>query len=95
MVHPYHLHGFSFQPVGLVRWPDPEDAQGDGSAVRLAWDHDEFEDTIAMPPWSSAWLRVAIADPAGDGSAAGRWAQHCHILQHGENGMMSELVVAP
>lgn len=92
MAHPYHLHGFSYQPYELVYWPDPED--GDGTAVRVPWDYDEHEDTTLLPPFSSLYFRVEIA-AADDGSPTGRWVQHCHILQHGENGMMSELVVEP
>jgi FtsP/CotA-like multicopper oxidase with cupredoxin domain len=95
MAHPYHLHGFSYQPYEMVLWPDPEDTSSDGTAVRVAWPHDEFEDTTVMPPFSSLYFRLVLADPAGDGSALGRWMEHCHILQHGENGMMSELVVEP
>jgi len=95
MVHPYHLHGFSYQPYELVYWPDPEDKAGDGSAVRVPWTYDEVEDTTILPAYASLFFRVVIDDPAGDGSAAGRWMQHCHILQHGENGMMSELVITP
>jgi FtsP/CotA-like multicopper oxidase with cupredoxin domain len=93
MAHPYHLHGFSYQPYEMVWWPDPEDAESDGTAIRAAWPHDEMEDTTLLPPFASLYFRVPIHDPAGDGSAAGRWVQHCHILQHGENGMMSEIVV--
>ncbi|MBK9370992.1 MAG: multicopper oxidase family protein [Deltaproteobacteria bacterium] len=95
MAHPYHLHGFSYQPYALVFWPDPDHATADNSAVRVPWSHDEFEDTTLIPPFASLYFRVHLSDPAGDGSAAGRWVQHCHILQHGENGMMSELVVSP
>ena len=94
MAHPYHLHGFSFQPVEWVQWPDPE-TEDDGTAVRVPWTFAEFADTEILPGFSSLFFRVTLDDPAGDGSAAGRWMQHCHILQHGENGMMSELVVAP
>jgi FtsP/CotA-like multicopper oxidase with cupredoxin domain len=95
MAHPYHLHGFSYQPYQMIWWPDPEDPESDGTAVRADWPHDEYEDTTLLPPFTSVFFRVALADPAGDGSGAGRWAQHCHILQHGENGMMSEIVVQP
>jgi FtsP/CotA-like multicopper oxidase with cupredoxin domain len=95
MAHPYHLHGFSYQPTHLVLWPDPEHEGDEAWPIRLPVAHDEFEDTTLLPGSSSLYFRVHLADPAGDGSAAGRWVQHCHILQHGENGMMSELVVDP
>jgi FtsP/CotA-like multicopper oxidase with cupredoxin domain len=95
MWHPYHLHGFSYQPYELVLWPNPEDETNDGTAIRVAWPHDEMEDTTILPRFSSLYFRVQLSDPAADGSAAGRWAQHCHILQHGENGMMSEIIVDP
>lgn len=95
MSHPYHLHGFSFQPIEMVLRPDPEEDPDDATAVRVPWDHDEYEDTVILPGFASLVLRVALDDPSGDGAAAGRWMQHCHILQHGEHGMMSELVVAP
>ena len=94
MSHPYHLHGFSFQPLSLVRWPDPEETEAT-EATRVAWTHDEYVDTAILPGHASLYFRVALADPAGDGSGAGRWMQHCHILQHGEHGMMSEIVVEP
>jgi FtsP/CotA-like multicopper oxidase with cupredoxin domain len=95
MAHPYHLHGFSYQPYQMVLWADPEDQESDGSAIRMALDYNEFEDTTLLPAFTSLYFRVVLADPEGYGSAAGRWVQHCHILQHGENGMMSELIVDP
>jgi FtsP/CotA-like multicopper oxidase with cupredoxin domain len=38
-------------------------------------------------------ILLPLLDPVGDGGALGRWMRHCHILQHAEGGMMSELVV--
>ncbi|MEQ1572408.1 MAG: multicopper oxidase domain-containing protein, partial [Myxococcota bacterium] len=97
MAHPYHLHGFSFVPRSITWWPNPEDDDYDPSAppVRVTLDTVEFEDTIVIPGYASVELAVRFDDPAGDGSAAGRWMEHCHILQHGENGMASELVITP
>jgi FtsP/CotA-like multicopper oxidase with cupredoxin domain len=95
MSHPYHLHGFSMQPYAWVQCADPHAVGSDGTAARVDWTYPEWEDTLLLPGHSSVFVRVVLADPAGDGSAAGRWMQHCHILQHGENGMMSELVVRP
>lgn len=102
MVHPFHLHGFSFQPLEFVRFDaelghaeTPPATLPDPTFTRwpIAWS--EFEDTINLPPHTSMIARVRLDDPNGDGGAIGRWLEHCHILQHGANGMMSELVVEP
>ncbi|MBL8617690.1 MAG: multicopper oxidase family protein [Deltaproteobacteria bacterium] len=99
MSHPYHLHGFSFQVIDWTLGPEGEAHEGGETAedelIRVTADHAEWQDTVLLPPWSSVRLRVPLFDPGGGGQAAGRWMQHCHILQHGENGMMSELVVEP
>ncbi len=96
MSHPFHLHGFSYQPVEFRLYPE-EDEHRDAHDhyVRWAVDQVEYEDTTHIPAGASVVFRVDIADPNGDGGAAGRWMKHCHIFQHGESGMMSELVVEP
>ena len=48
-----------------------------------------WKDTVNVPARSTVRLSVRL-----DGFA-GTWAYHCHILEHGERGMMGELVVAP
>jgi FtsP/CotA-like multicopper oxidase with cupredoxin domain len=90
MAHPMHLHGFSYQPLSFSR---TDEAAG----TVTTWDlgYDEFEDTTVVPGHTSLFVRFRLDDPVGDGGALGRWMRHCHILQHGENGMMSELVVSP
>jgi FtsP/CotA-like multicopper oxidase with cupredoxin domain len=97
MAHPFHLHGFSFQPVSYTRFEvDEEDAEfAPTAATTWSLGYDEYEDTVNIPGDTSVLLRVALLDPVGNGAASGRWMRHCHILQHGEAGMMSELVVAP
>ncbi len=85
MTHPWHLHGFTAQPRALVL--------EDGSTWRFP--DGEWEDTVAIPAHARLRVVVPLRDPAGDGSAAGRWMEHCHLLQHAERGMMSEWVVAP
>jgi FtsP/CotA-like multicopper oxidase with cupredoxin domain len=88
MAHPLHIHGFSFQPISFAH-------RDDEAGTLTTWDvgYDEYEDTILLPGETSVFVRLPLADPVGGGAAAGRWMRHCHILQHGENGMMSELVV--
>lgn len=94
MAHPYHLHGFSYRPLELIQWPSDEEHRAAGApAIRARLPYDELEDTTLLPGFSSLVMQVDLADPSGDGGALGRWVQHCHILQHGESGMMSELVV--
>lgn len=97
MAHPYHLHGFSFQVMERIFWPEGGDHADEPdttwSSIRVPASHAEWQDTVLLPAWSSVRLRVPLIDPGGQGQAVGRWVQHCHILQHGENGMMSELIV--
>jgi FtsP/CotA-like multicopper oxidase with cupredoxin domain len=90
MSHPVHLHGFSYQPRTFVH--TDEEA---GTATTWSVDWDEFEDTTLLPGETAAFVLMPLADPAGDGRAAGRWMRHCHIFQHAEQGMMSELIVDP
>lgn len=102
MVHPFHLHGFSYQPLAFVRADTelghaetPPATPPDPTFTRWPVPYAEFEDTTNLPPHTSMIVRVRLDDPNGDGGGAGRWLEHCHILQHGANGMMSELVVEP
>jgi FtsP/CotA-like multicopper oxidase with cupredoxin domain len=113
MAHPWHLHGFSFQPIAFIRHDNEEEnhseekekekekekkSHGEVEEVtftRWTLDYNEYEDTTLIPPHTSLIYRVKIEDPNGDGGSVGRWLKHCHIFQHGEDGMMSELIVTP
>jgi FtsP/CotA-like multicopper oxidase with cupredoxin domain len=111
MAHPWHLHGFSYQPLEFIRHDSEHDehkrkgvdaAADTGSPwideeTTTHWtiDYDEYEDTTLIPPHTSLIYRVKLEDVNGDGGAAGRWLKHCHIFQHGADGMMSELIVSP
>jgi multicopper oxidase len=88
--HPFHLHGFSIQPLSLTR----------AGAPTFNWDFREFVDTVDIPPGYTLRFRVRIdgRPQAGDpsdttGGEVGRWMMHCHIFFHAEQGMLSELVV--
>jgi FtsP/CotA-like multicopper oxidase with cupredoxin domain len=91
MHHPWHLHGFSFQPIRL------EDSLGN---LVHEYDYNEFVDTWDVPATHRLIFRVrledrgAVAGPAS-GGAVGRWMMHCHIFHHNGVGMMTELVVLP
>lgn len=91
MHHPFHLHGFSFQPVRMEH--------SAGNVVRT-YDYNEFVDTLDIPAEHTLVFRVRLDDrPMMDGStpggALGRWLFHCHIFFHAALGMISELVVLP
>ena len=87
--HPFHLHGFSFQPIRVL---DPS------REPVLTFDYSEQIDTFNIPTFHSLVFRVRLNDrPRMDwtspGGALGRWMFHCHITFHATLGMISELVV--
>ena len=86
--HPFHLHGFSMQPLTLTKAASPT----------YTWRYPEFSDNIDIPPGYTLTFRVRIdprplMDGKTPGGALGRWLFHCHIFFHATNGMLSELVV--
>jgi hypothetical protein len=86
--HPFHLHGFSIQPLDLK------------SGATTYTFPTEFRDNVDIPPGYTLRFRVQITDrPKADGvtpgGAYGRWLFHCHIFFHATLGMLSELVVVP
>jgi FtsP/CotA-like multicopper oxidase with cupredoxin domain len=87
--HPFHLHGFSIQPIRFER--------PDGSTA-LNFGYPEFRDNFNLPAGTVLVFRVRLTDrPLMDGTSpgggVGRWAFHCHIFNHASLGMVSELVV--
>ena len=88
--HPFHLHGFSIQPIQLFNASDP-------MAPTYTFPRHEFRDNIDIPKSYTLKYRVRIDDrplPNGNpGGALGRWVFHCHIFFHAVFGMISELVV--
>ena len=47
-----------------------------------------LKDTVLVPGMSKVKIRAYFDNP-------GRWMAHCHILEHAELGMMSEILVTP
>ena len=93
--HPFHLHGFSFQPISLTPRPD---ASADTPTGNITWPYREFRDNIDLPPQYTLTFRVRLddrelVDGATMGGSFGRWLFHCHIFHHHHHGMISELVV--
>ncbi len=92
--HPFHLHGFSIQPVKLDAAPyDPAVGGND-----FTWFYREFRDNVDIPPKYRLHFRLKLdprpmSDGVTPGGELGRWLFHCHIFFHATNGMISELVV--
>lgn len=106
--HPYHLHGFSMQPVRMV-----DTASG---TTLYEFPYNEFLDTIDVLAGQSYVFRTRIDDrpkicdispsfPPGPvlaacsgnacGGVVGRWLFHCHIVSHGALGMIGEVTILP
>lgn len=88
--HPWHHHGFSFQPLRLETL--------DGTPVMTY--PTEFVDVVDIPGQMQVVYRMRLEDRAqGDGvtggGAIGRWLFHCHLFHHAVVGMISELIVLP
>ncbi|HET7463270.1 MAG TPA: multicopper oxidase domain-containing protein [Longimicrobium sp.] len=91
--HPFHLHGFSFQPISLT--PGSGAPMGSGS---FTWPYHEFRDNLDIPGNYNLTFRVRLDDrPLLDGTTMGgwfgRWLFHCHIFFHHHQGMIGEFVV--
>ena len=89
--HPYHLHGFSIQPLSM---------SNGGGTQKFVWPYHEFRDNIDIPAGFTLTFRVRIdprpqPDGVTPGGELGRWLFHCHIFFHATLGMLSELVVVP
>lgn len=100
MHHPFHAHGFSFQPIKWTKMdhhPDNPDYSMVMTTFPIA--HTEWADTWNIPEHTSLHYKVrfdARNNPDGSpGGSLGRWLYHCHIFQHAGGGMMSEFVVEP
>jgi FtsP/CotA-like multicopper oxidase with cupredoxin domain len=88
--HPFHLHGFSIQPLDLTRPANPT----------FTWPYREFRDNVDVPALYTLRFRIklddrALPDGTTPGGSSGRWVFHCHIFFHATNGMLGELVVVP
>jgi FtsP/CotA-like multicopper oxidase with cupredoxin domain len=106
--HPYHLHGFSMQPVRMV-----DNTTGN---TLYEFDYDEFLDTIDVQGFQTYVFRTRIDDrpkicdeapgvppdmgpvlgactASPCGGVVGRWLFHCHIVSHGALGMIGEVTI--
>ncbi|HWY29441.1 MAG TPA: multicopper oxidase domain-containing protein, partial [Candidatus Acidoferrum sp.] len=103
-VHPYHLHGFSMQPIAIY--------SANLQTNLYNFPFHEFFDTYEVYPGEALVFRIQLTDrpiladtatggpvtlgtDSPTGGNLGRWLMHCHIFLHGTVGMMSELNVIP
>ena len=81
--HPFHLHGFSIQPLTLTQ-----------GANTYTFPRAEYRDNIDVPKNTTLTYRVRIDDRnKPDGRRRRRDRQvglHCHIFFHAVFGMISE-----
>jgi len=101
--HPFHLHGFSMQPLELTDNINgvPPDGGPDISPMTgpsYTFPYNEFRDNIDVPGGYTLRFRIRLDDrPLMDGTtsggALGRWVFHCHIFFHATFGMISEFDV--
>jgi len=101
--HPFHLHGFSIQPIEYVDTVEHSEPDGNASddAFRpgYTFPYAEFRDNIDVPAGYTLRYRLRLDDrPLMDGvtpgGGLGRWVFHCHIFFHAVFGMISEFVTS-
>ena len=98
--HPFHLHGFSIQPISLTDTDpnfSPLGNQDDVLQDPYFFPRHEYRDNIDIPPGYTLTFRVRLDDrlkmDGTPGGGVGRWVLHCHIFFHAVFGMISEFVV--
>lgn len=99
--HPWHIHGFSFQPIKIeLQLPDNSWQElYDWSDGNTDWV--EYVDTMYIPARHRVTYRFRVdarkyIDEQGnehDHGEVGRWLMHCHITRHAHRGMMSNFIV--
>jgi FtsP/CotA-like multicopper oxidase with cupredoxin domain len=102
--HPFHLHGFSIQPIDLTDTipgvpPEGSPDASPGTGASYTFGYNEFRDNIDVPGGYTLRFRVRLEDrPLMDGvtpgGGMGRWVFHCHIFFHAVFGMISEFVTS-
>jgi len=85
-IHVFHLHGYFFQ---VVDTDDAYDPVNNPFGLRREMMDQAQKDSITVRSGYSVTV-VARFD-----QEPGRWIYHCHIPEHSERGMMSEIRVVP
>ena len=101
--HPFHLHGFSIQPISLSDTipgvpPAGSPDKSPGTGPTYVFPYREFRDNIDVPGGYTLRFRVRLddrmlMDGVTAGGGYGRWVFHCHIFFHATFGMISEVDV--
>jgi len=100
--HPWHMHGFSFQPIKMELNQGPDLTTGIDQYILLyEWNYVEYLDVMYVPAYHKLTYRFVVEDrPFIDtndilypGGVYGRWLAHCHIFKHAHKGMMMEFIV--
>ena len=95
--HPWHKHGFSFQPIQI----DLNDGAGNYTPL-FTWDFVEYVDVIYVPFAHRVTYRFRVEERdyvtennalIPTGGVLGRWLAHCHIFKHAHKGMMMNFIV--
>ena len=94
MDHPFHLHGFSMTPLGdkIFNKDDPN------IIIDLPYGYAEVKDSVHIPTGRSYFFLTRIDERiipfvSPIGGEKGRWLFHCHVFQHAQAGMISELTI--
>lgn len=83
-IHVFHLHGFFFQ---IVDTDDSYDPVKKPFALRRELMDQAQKDSVTIRSGFSVTIVAKFDDEPG------RWMYHCHIPEHSERGMMSEIRV--
>lgn len=108
--HPFHAHGWFFQPISLMYQDDNDPTKN----KMMMFPTREWKDTIIVPKRPGAkgssrtMLRAAVkfddtgrvgqvyaAGKTPSATKSGGWLFHCHIMEHSAKGMMSFFEVVP
>jgi FtsP/CotA-like multicopper oxidase with cupredoxin domain len=82
MPHPFHIHVNAFET-------DREETAPDGTTVtRKVW-----KDTLLLPPSASLDELQSITVRSRQLHFTGKFVLHCHILAHGDVGMMEAVEI--
>lgn len=84
MAHPIHIHGLQFQI--LERGVKPALAEAVNS-VRAGYVDEGWKDEVFLMPGERAKVLVAFKD------FPGLFPHHCHMLEHGDTGLMRNYLV--